>query len=114
MIEYPRPGIWSLGFVTGSMSQEIQAKISAPVLSVFIPTTPNPATGWYVVVPENEVINLSMSIEEAFKIVISGGIVAANPVLAPLIFSPEIPPQKLPESDHNLNKTENPSDEVVV
>jgi uncharacterized membrane protein len=45
------------------------------MLSVFIPTTPNPTTGWYAIVPEEEVINLSMSIEDAFKVVISGGIV---------------------------------------
>lgn len=82
LVEYPRRGIWAIAFVTGSMSNDIQAQMMRPVLSVFIPTTPNPTTGWYAVVPEDEVVNLSMSIEDAFKIVVSGGIVAANPQLA--------------------------------
>ncbi|MEH2150830.1 DUF502 domain-containing protein [Nostoc sp.] len=78
LVEYPRRGIWAIAFVTGAISSDIQAQISRPVLSVFIPTTPNPTTGWYAVVPEDEVVNLSMSIEDAFKIVVSGGIVAPN------------------------------------
>ena len=82
LVEYPRRGIWAIAFVTGSMSNDIQAQMMRPVLSVFIPTTPNPTTGWYAVVPEDEVVNLSMSIEDAFKVVVSGGIVAANPQLA--------------------------------
>ncbi|PSB32597.1 hypothetical protein C7B70_10210 [Chlorogloea sp. CCALA 695] len=81
LVEYPRPGIWAIAFVTGSMSNEIQAQMVRPVISVFIPTTPNPTTGWYAVVPEDEVINLSMSIEDAFKVVISGGIVAPNTLI---------------------------------
>jgi uncharacterized membrane protein len=78
LVEYPRRGIWAIAFVTGAISAEIQAQMSRPMLSVFIPTTPNPTTGWYAVVPEDEVVNLSMSIEDAFKIVVSGGIVAPN------------------------------------
>lgn len=81
LVEYPRPGIWAIAFVTGSMSNEIQAQMVRPVISVFIPTTPNPTTGWYAVVPEDEVINLSMSIEDAFKVVISGGIVAPSTLI---------------------------------
>ncbi|AFY77813.1 hypothetical protein Ple7327_2522 [Pleurocapsa sp. PCC 7327] len=78
MIEYPRPGVWSIGFVTGTVSPMIQSQISKPVLSVFIPTTPNPTSGWYAIVPEEEAITLSISIEDAFKILISGGIVSAD------------------------------------
>lgn len=81
LVEYPRRGIWAIAFVTGSMSNEIQAQMVRPVISVFIPTTPNPTTGWYAVVPEDEVINLSMSIEDAFKVVISGGIVAPSTLI---------------------------------
>lgn len=76
LIEYPRKNVWTIGFVTGVVSPAIQAQMPSPVLSVFIPTTPNPTTGWYAVVPEDEVITLSMSIEDAFKILISGGIVS--------------------------------------
>ena len=78
LVEYPRPGIWAIAFVTGAMSNEIQNQMSRPVISLFIPTTPNPTTGWYAVVPESDVINLSISVEDAFKIVVSGGIVAPN------------------------------------
>ncbi len=85
LVEYPRQGAWSLGFVTGKVSSEIQSKLSCPMLSVFIPTTPNPTTGWYVVIPEDDVVSLSMSVEDAFKIIISGGIVTPNPsTLLPL------------------------------
>ena len=78
MIEYPRNGIWTLGFVTGTVSDSLQSHLSKPMLSIFIPTTPNPTSGWYAIVPEDEVINLSLSIEDAFKVLISGGIVNPN------------------------------------
>ena len=78
MIEYPRKGIWTLGFVTGTTSDIIQSHLAKPMLSIFIPTTPNPTSGWYAIVPEEEVITLSISIEDAFKVLISGGIVKPN------------------------------------
>lgn len=78
MVEYPRQGVWSVGFVTGKVSDAIQANFPQPMLSVFIPTTPNPTSGWYAVVAEEDVITLSISIEDAFKILISGGIVSPN------------------------------------
>jgi uncharacterized membrane protein len=89
LVEYPRKGIWAIAFVTGAISSDIQAHMTRPMLSVFIPTTPNPTTGWYAIVPEDEVINLSMPIEDAFKVVVSGGIVAPNTPLPPLIISQE-------------------------
>jgi uncharacterized membrane protein len=76
LVEYPRPGIWAIAFVTGTMSNEIQSQMARPMLSIFVPTTPNPTTGWYAIVPEDDVINVSLSIEDAFKVVISGGIVS--------------------------------------
>lgn len=84
LVEYPRKGVWALAFVTGTLMPEIQSHVSGPMISVFIPTTPNPTTGWYAVVPENEVITLSMSIEDAFKVVVSGGIVSPTS-MGPLI-----------------------------
>lgn len=96
LVEYPRKGIWAIAFVTGTISSEIQSQMSRPMLSIFVPTTPNPTTGWYAVVPEDEVVNLSMSIEDAFKIIVSGGIVAPNTPLAPLVIAKdrklEVPP----------------------
>jgi len=76
LVEYPRPGIWAIAFVTGALSPQIQTQFPESMLSLFIPTTPNPTTGWYAIVPERETLNLSMSIEDAFKVVVSGGIVS--------------------------------------
>jgi uncharacterized membrane protein len=86
--------MWALAFVTGVMSSEIQSQMARPMLSIFIPTTPNPTTGWYAIVPEDEVINLSMSIEDAFKVVISGGIV--SPSASALAISPKTTYAKKP------------------
>jgi uncharacterized membrane protein len=87
MVEYPRPGVWSIGFVTGGVSEPIQAQLSQSVLSVFIPTTPNPTSGWYAIFAEEEVISLDLSIEDAFRIIISGGIVN-NSSVAPSLPKP--------------------------
>lgn len=89
LVEYPRRGVWAIAFVTGTMSNEIQSHMTRPMLSVFIPTTPNPTTGWYAIVPEDEAIDLSMSIEDAFKIVISGGIVSPNTPRPALVLNKE-------------------------
>lgn len=80
LVEYPRKGIWALAFVTGTLAPEIQNHIADSMVSLFIPTTPNPTTGWYAVVPESEVITLKMSIEDAFKVVVSGGIVSPGAI----------------------------------
>lgn len=88
LVEYPRHGVWAIAFVTGTISNEIQSQLARPMLSVFIPTTPNPTTGWYAIVPEDEAVNISMSIEDAFKLIISGGIVAPSPPMPPW-FSPK-------------------------
>jgi len=78
LVEYPRKGAWAIAFVTGSMIAEFSPQTPAAMLNLFIPTTPNPTTGWYAIVAEKEVINLNMSVEDAFKVVVSGGIVGPN------------------------------------
>jgi uncharacterized membrane protein len=98
LIEYPRRGIWALAFVTGSIDSEIQAQMSARMLNLFIPTTPNPTTGWYAVVPEQDVVDLNMSIEDAFKVVISGGIVNPGNVAAMTLSSNSDPIVEAPIS----------------
>jgi uncharacterized membrane protein len=75
MLQFPRPGIYSLGFVTGMHEGEVRDKTQKRLLNVFIPCTPNPTTGYYVLVPEEEATPLSMSAEDAFKLIISGGII---------------------------------------
>jgi uncharacterized membrane protein len=98
LVEYPRRGIWALAFVTGSIDSEIQAQMSDRMLNLFIPTTPNPTTGWYAVVPEQDVVDLKMSIEDAFKVVISGGIVNPGNVAAMTLSSNSDPIVEAPIS----------------
>lgn len=76
LIEYPRRGAYVIGFITGESKGELQNKTSKHMLNVFVPTTPNPTSGFYVLIPEDEVILLNMSVEDAFKLIISGGIVS--------------------------------------
>ncbi|MEG4393609.1 DUF502 domain-containing protein [Microcoleus sp. BROC3] len=84
LVEYPRRGIWTLAFVTGTLnSNDIPPHLSGETpIGIFIPTTPNPTTGWYAIVPEADLVNVSMSIEDAFKVIISGGIVNPNNSIA--------------------------------
>jgi uncharacterized membrane protein len=76
LIEYPRRGIGAIGFVTGPTQGEIQARADEELVNVFLPTTPNPTSGFLLFVPRKDLIHLDMSIEEGIKLVISGGIVA--------------------------------------
>ena len=76
LIEYPRRGVHVIGFVTGESKGEVQNKTSKNMMNVFVPTTPNPTSGFYILIPEDEVVSLNMSVEDAFKLIISGGIVS--------------------------------------
>lgn len=73
MIEYPRKGLYSIGFLTSEGLGEVQHRTDEHVVCVFVPTTPNPTSGWFVLVPRNEVVPLDMTVEDAFKLIISGG-----------------------------------------
>jgi uncharacterized membrane protein len=75
LVEYPRKGVYALAFVTGQASGELQVEKGTKMISVFLPTTPNPTSGFYLVIPEEETVPLKMSVEEAFKLLISGGVV---------------------------------------
>ena len=76
LLEYPREGLYALGFVTGTIGGAVQAGFGETMLSVFIPTAPNPTTGWYAVVPETSVRDIELSVEDAFRTIISAGIVS--------------------------------------
>lgn len=82
LIEYPRRGIWTLAFQTGTASGEIQRRTEAEVITVFVPTTPNPTSGFIMMIPRNEVMELEMSVEDALKLVVSLGVVAPREVAA--------------------------------
>jgi len=78
LIEYPRRGIYVLGFITGESRGEVQVKTNKKMINVFVPTTPNPTSGFYILVPEEDLMLLDMSVEDAFKLLISGGLVSPN------------------------------------
>lgn len=75
LVEYPRKGLWVIGFVTGNTKGEVHSLINKSMVNVFIPTTPNPTSGFLLFCPRSEVIFMKMSVEEAVKLVVSGGIV---------------------------------------
>ena len=75
LVEYPRRGLSAIGFVTGPTRGEIQARSQEEMVNVFLPTTPNPTSGFLLFVPKTDLIHLDMTIEEGMKMVISGGIV---------------------------------------
>jgi len=94
LFEYPRRGIYSVGFLTREAGGEIQERIPHKLVSVFLPTTPNPTSGYLLFIPEKEIIYLDMNIEDAIKLIISGGGV--------------IPDSKIPQEVQNLGKVVHP------
>ncbi|MBW2544200.1 MAG: DUF502 domain-containing protein [Deltaproteobacteria bacterium] len=76
LIEYPRKGLYSIAFVTGESRGEVQLRTSQKCVNLFVPTTPNPTSGFYIMVPETDMVNLDMTVEEAFTLIVSGGIVS--------------------------------------
>lgn len=75
MLEYPRKGLWILGLVSADLKGEIKQQLPEDMLNVFIPTTPNPTSGFLIFVPRRGVVELEMSVEEAIKFIVSGGLV---------------------------------------
>lgn len=79
LIEYPRKGLWAVAFVATQARGEIPGRLGEPdLVSVFLPTTPNPTSGFLLFVPRRELVMLDMSIEEAAKLIISGGLVSPS------------------------------------
>jgi len=74
LIEYPRKGLFVLGFVTGNSRGEIQSKTHEETLNIFVPTTPNPTSGMLILAPRQEVIELAMTVDQGMKVIISGGL----------------------------------------
>lgn len=75
-VEYPRKGVWSVGLVTGTGLNKIIERSGKELLTVFIATTPSPITGFVTIVPKEDVVDLDMTIEEAFRFIISAGLIA--------------------------------------
>ena len=75
LVEYPRRGMWVIAFITGKTQGEVQSITEQEVINLFVPTTPNPTSGFLIFAPKEDIVKLSMTVEEALKMVISGGIV---------------------------------------
>ena len=86
LVQYPRHGSWTIAFVTGRPGGEVADHLIGEHVSVYVPTTPNPTSGFFLMMPRSEVVALTMSVDEALKYVISMGVVA------PAIIVPPLPP----------------------
>ena len=75
LIEYPRKGMWTLAFQTGTTASEIEMKTGQDLLTVFVPTTPNPTSGFVILVPRSEAVVLDMPVEDGLRLVISLGVI---------------------------------------
>jgi uncharacterized membrane protein len=76
LVQFPRPGAWTIAFVTGKPGGDVANHLSGDYLSVFVPTTPNPTGGYFLMLPRADVVELDMSVDEALKYIISMGVVA--------------------------------------
>ena len=80
LVQYPSKGIWVIAFQSGDYKGEAESLIGEEILNLFVPTTPNPTSGFFIMVSKKDVLELNMSVEEAFKLVISAGVVTPNTV----------------------------------
>jgi uncharacterized membrane protein len=83
LVQYPRPGSWTIAFVTGQPGGEVALHLATPHVSVYVPTTPNPTSGFFLMMPRSEVVPLTMSVDEALKYIISMGVVVPPPPAPP-------------------------------
>jgi uncharacterized membrane protein len=75
MIEYPRKGIWTLAFLTGDGMHVVSEATGKKIINVFVPTTPNPTSGFFLMLPEEDVIDLNINVDDGLKMIISAGVV---------------------------------------
>lgn len=83
MFEYPMPGYWTLGFVAGAAADEIRAMTNDTMVNVFLPTTPSPTNGLLLFIPRGRLTILQMSVEDAFKMILSSGIIIPQSAVPP-------------------------------
>ena len=78
LVEYPRRGTYAIGFLTATGPQQVSEALGEEIWSVFVPTSPNPTSGWVVLLPRSQCRLIPMSVEEAFRIIVSGGVLAGG------------------------------------
>ena len=88
LVQYPRHGSWTIAFVTGKPGGEVAAHLAGEYVSVYVPTTPNPTSGFFLMMARADVLPLNMSVDEALKYVISMGVVAPPPPAVPHLVAP--------------------------
>jgi uncharacterized membrane protein len=91
LVQYPREGAWTIAFVTGKPSGEVASKLPDDMVTLYVPTTPNPTSGFMLMVPRANVHELRMSVDEALKYIISMGVVAPPSTGAPSVQPPPAP-----------------------
>ena len=94
LVEYPRHGAWTIAFVTGKPGGEVASMLDGEHISLYVPTTPNPTSGFFLMMPRSQVKSLRMSVDQALKYIISMGVVVPPPPALPL---PPVPPLPNPE-----------------
>tara|TARA_Y100001960_G_scaffold331330_1_gene428006 strand:+ start:4297 stop:4929 length:633 start_codon:yes stop_codon:yes gene_type:complete len=78
LIQYPRKGLWTIAFMTGQPGGDVANHLDGRYISVYVPTTPNPTSGFFLMMPKDDVIELDMSVDEALKYIISMGVISPN------------------------------------
>ena len=91
LVQYPRAGSWTIAFVTGKPSGEVAQHLPGDMLTLYVPTTPNPTSGFMLMVPRTDVVALHMSVDEALKYIISMGVVAPPPSASTGTLPPSLP-----------------------
>ena len=92
LVEFPAPGCWTIAFLTGSPAAEVASRLDEEHVSVYVPTTPNPTSGYFLMLPRSRVHELDMTVDEALKYIISMGVVAPRPRRgAPSVPVPPVP-----------------------
>ena len=94
LVQYPRPGAWTIAFQTGVPAGDVAGHLSGDYVSVYIPTTPNPTSGFFLMLPRSEVIELDMSVDAALKYVISMGVAAPASTRREAAPKPSVAPEQ--------------------
>jgi uncharacterized membrane protein len=95
LVQYPRQGVWTIAFLTGTPGGEVAKHLNQPMVSVYVPTTPNPTSGFFLMMPKADVVELDMTVDDALKYIISMGVVVPGPqALKTISVSPETSSQK--------------------
>jgi uncharacterized membrane protein len=91
LVQYPRHGSWTIAFLTGTPGGEVASHFDQPLVSVYVPTTPNPTSGFFLMMPKADVVELDMSVDDALKYIISMGVVVpGTPASKPIAAQPQL------------------------